>query len=505
MVVQTTGGKIRGVTRASGGAEFLGIPYAQPPVGDLRWHEPVPVQPWKDVRDASSFGAPCAQPPLGDWNRRDAAFSKEDCLFLNVLTPVWPAKEPLPVMVWLHGGANEGGTASSPLYKDGTLVQHGIMLVTVNYRLGVFGFLAHPELTRESPHKASGNYGLMDQIAALHWVQDNIAKFGGDPSNVTVFGQSAGAQDTSFLMTSPLAKGLFHKAILESGSGLNPNLPPLAESEQRGEKFAALLKAPAGSAALPFLRQLGAGELLKAVQNRDHSEPAAAEPSVDGWVLPRLPAQVFASQQQMPIPLLIGTTTREFGMQASTEELKKFIENVTGKSAPQALALYGLENGGQGANDPLYGSVANQWLADLVFRCPATTQALWQNALHQPIYEYQFEHAIPDQEAEGAVHSTDLPYVFGYYPKHGNISGAFGEVDFKLADLIENYWTNFAKRSNPNAEGLPNWPKYDGSQSFIEFTQDGRVVAQTGGLRRAQCDLHREVLKQRLSQTTPSK
>jgi para-nitrobenzyl esterase len=500
MVVQTHSGKIRGVARASGGAEFLGIPYAQPPVGELRWHEPVPPQPWNEVRDASSFGAPCAQPVLGDWNRRDAEFSKEDCLFLNVMTPVWPVKEALPVMVWLHGGANEGGTASSPLYKDGTLVQHGAVLVTVNYRLGVFGFLAHPDLTRESPHKASGNYGLMDQIAALHWVQENIAKFGGDPSNVTVFGQSAGAQDTSFLMTSPLAKGLFHKAILESGSALNPNLPSLAESEQRGEKLAASLKAPAGNGQLAYLRQLTTGELLKAAQNRAPEEPAAAGPNVDGWVLPRLPAEVFVSGQQMAIPLLIGSTTREFSMEGSPDEVKKVIEHVTGTLSPQALKLYGLADGGQGTTDPLYGPVGNQWLADLLFRCPATTQALWQNALHQPTYEYQFEHAIPAQEAEGAVHSADLPYVFGYYPKRGNISGPFGEVDFKLADLIESYWTNFAKRGNPNAEGLPNWPEYDGAQSFIEFTQDGRAVAQSGGLRRAQCDLHREVLTQRLNQ-----
>lgn len=503
LVVQISSGKIRGVARASGGAEFLGIPYAQPPVGELRWHEPVPVRPWTDVRDASSFGAPCAQPLLGDWNKRDAEFSKEDCLFLNVMTPAWPAKEPLPVMVWLHGGGNEGGTASSPLYKDGTLVQHGIVLVTVNYRLGVFGFLAHPELTRESPHKTSGNYGLMDHIAALHWVQDNIAKFGGDPSNVTVFGQSAGAQDTSYLMTSPLAKGLFHKAIVESGAGLNPNLPSLSESELRGEKLAALLKAPAGNGALAYLRQLTTGELLKAVENRDPKEPAAAEPNVDGRVLVHLPAEVFASGKQMAIPLLIGSTTREFGMQGSTDEVKKMIENVTGNLAPQALQLYGLADGGQGTTDPLYGPVGNQWLADLVFRCPSTTQAMWQNALHQRTYEYQLEHAIPGQEAEGAVHSADLPYVFGYYPKHGNISGPFGDVDFKLADLIETYWTNFARRGNPNGEGLPNWPEYDGSQAFIDFTQDGQVVAQTGGLRRAQCDLHREVLRQRLSQGKP--
>ena len=254
LVVSTTSGKLRGVSRPSGGAEFLGIPYAQPPVGDLRWHEPLPAKSWTGVREATAFGAPCAQPVLGDWNKHDSEASKEDCLFLNVMTPAWPSKAPLPVMFWLHGGANAGGTASSALYKDGTLVQHGVVLVTVNYRLSIFGFLAHPELTRESSHHASGNYGLMDQIAALRWVRDNIAKFGGDPKNITVFGQSAGAQDTSLLMTSPLSKDLFQRAIAQSGSALMPPMPSLAEAEQAGEKVAATL---AGS---PAAAPLGQGE-----------------------------------------------------------------------------------------------------------------------------------------------------------------------------------------------------------------------------------------------------
>jgi para-nitrobenzyl esterase len=500
LVVNTKAGKVRGTPRTSGGAEFLGIPYAQPPVGDLRWREPVPVEPWKDMRDASTFGAPCAQPLLGDWNRRDAESGKEDCLFLNVMTSVWPVKELLPVMIWLHGGGNDGGTASSPLYKDGTLVQHGVILVTLNYRLGVFGFFAHPGLTRESSHKASGNYGLMDQLAALRWVHENIANFGGDPGNVTLFGQSAGALDAGLLMTSPLANGLFQKVILESSSALNPNIPSLLVSEQRGEKAAALLKAPPGEGAIKFLRGLTVGELLKGLDVQDPKEPPYEEPNVDGWVIPHLPAEVFAAGKEMPVPMIIGSTTREFGMEGGPEAARNMIQEVAGKQAPKVLQVYGLADGGQGTTDPLYGPVGNQWLADFIFRCPVTTQAEWHNAARHPTYEYQFEHAIPGHEAEGAVHSADLPYVFGYYPRHGNIAGKFGEVDFKLADLIESYWTNFAKKGNPNAEGLPNWPEYDGSQAFIEFTQDGAVVAQKGGLRREQCDVHRELLKERLSQ-----
>jgi para-nitrobenzyl esterase len=499
-IVSTKSGKVRGVVRRFGGAEFLGIPYAQPPTGDRRWREPVPVQPWKDVRDASNFGAPCAQPVLGDWNKSAAEYGKEDCLFLNVLTPVWPAKGRLPVMFWLHGGGNEGGTASSALYKDGTLVSHGIVLVTVNYRLGVFGFFAHPGLTRESRREASGNYGLMDQLAALGWVLENIAKFGGDPKNITVFGQSAGSQDAGLLMTSPLAKGLFQKVVGESGSALDPNIPSLSVSEERGRKIAALLKAPSGEGAVKYLRGLTAEELLKGLEDRDSEQPPRVGPNIDGWVLPRLAAEVFAAGQQMPIPMIIGSTTREFGMPGGPNEVRKMIEGVSGNLAPKALELYGLADGGQGTTDPLYGPVANQWFADFIFRCPVTTQAEWHNAAKHPTYEYQFEHAVPGQEAEGAVHSADLPYVFGYYPKAGNISGKFGDTDYKLAQLIESYWTNFAKRGNPNSEGLPHWPEYDGSQAFIEFTQDGAVVAQTGGLRRAQCDFHRELLERRLSQ-----
>lgn len=499
LVVNAGGGSLKGATRQLGGAEFLGIPYAQPPVGDLRWREPLPAKQWDGVRDATTFGAPCAQPVLGDWNRRDAEFSKEDCLFLNVMTPVWPpkAKAVLPVMVWFHGGANAGGTASSGLYKDGTLVQHGVVLVTVNYRLSIFGFMAHPALTKESPHHASGNYALADQILALHWVQDNIAKFGGDPANVTVFGQSAGAMDAGLLMASPLTKDLFQRVIAESGSPFNFLPRSLAEAEHANEKLAASLKAPVGDE-LKYLRERSVQELLEVAQKQDSQGIPVQSPIIDGWVLPRSPAEVFAAGQQAPVALLIGTTTREFGMAGSPDEVRKFIQSVTGNLSDRAFVLYGLANGGTGNVDPMYGSAGDQWFADLVFRCPVTTQAAWQVAAHHPVYEYELQHAIPGQEAQGAVHSADLPYVFGYFPKQGNISGNFGEIDVKLADLIETYFTNFAKTGDPNSSGVPKWPEFDGSQAYIKFTQDGRVASATK-LRGAYCDLYREVLKQLLN------
>jgi len=501
-LVRTTSGPLRGVARPDGGAEFLGIPYAQPPVGDLRWHEPLPVKPWIGVRAAVSFGAPCAQPVMGDWNRHDAEAGKEDCLFLNVMTPVWPAIQPLPVMFWIHGGGNEGGSASSALYKDGTLVRHGVLLVTVNYRLGIFGFFAHPALSAESAHHGSGNYGLMDQILALRWVRENIAHFGGDPDNITVFGQSAGAVDTGLLMTSGLSKDFFQRAIAESGTSFSPPLAPLAAAEKAGETFAAGLKLPAGEEGLKQLRQMTAQQLL-ASQSSQSPRPHFG-PDIDEWVVSRQPASVFAAGEEAAIPLLFGTTAREFaaaifGIPTAQNALRKTIADFFGGLAPRALAAYGLAEGAQASDDPLYGSPADQWAADLVFRCPATAQGAWHNAAHHPTYEYEFAHAIPGQEVQGAVHSSDLPYVFGYFPKWGNIAGNFTDVDTQLSGLMESYWTNFAKTGNPNSGGLPEWPQFGVERKFIRFQQDGKVVP-LASLRDGPCGVYRASLAAR----TPS-
>jgi para-nitrobenzyl esterase len=285
--------------------------------------------------------------------------------------------------------------------------------------------------------------------------------------------------------------------IAESGSPFNFLLRPLTEAEQENEKLLAGLKLPA-SGELKDLRERSVRELLEAVGKQDPQGLPVESPIVDGWVLPRSPAEIFAAGQQAPAALLIGTTTREFGMAAPVAAVRSFIQSVTGNLADRAFTLYGLANGGTGNIDPMYGSAGDQWFADLVFRCPITTEAAWHTAANHPLYEYEFQHAIPGQEAQGAVHSADLPYVFGYFPKQGNISGNFGEIDFKLADLIEIYWTNFAKTGDPNSSGVPKWPEFGKAQGYIEFTQDGRVASATG-LRRPQCDLYRDVLKQRLN------
>lgn len=497
-MVTTTAGQVRGLARATGGAAFWGIPYAEPPVGDLRWQAPEPKKPWTGIRDVTSFGAPCAQPVQGDWNRHDAETGKEDCLYLNVIAPVWPpaTTQPLPVMLWIHGGANVGGSGGGSLYNDGTLANHGVIVVTINYRLGIFGFFAHPELTRESPHHASGNYGLMDQILALYWVRDNIAHFGGDPDNVTIFGQSAGSMDAGSLMASPLARGLFQKVIAESGAAVSFGPPPLSRAEQLGEQFASSFTIPSGQKPIAYLRSLPAQELIAKAAN---SQPEPITPDVDGYVLTRTPAQVFQSGDEAPVPLLIGTTSREFGSTDTPDQLRKRIEETTGPNAPQLLAVYGLSGNGQGKDDPLYGSPASQFSADMGFHCPITTEALWHRDAQRPTYEYELDHAIPGQEADGAVHSADLPYVFGYFPITGNLAGPFGPIDKHLAELVQSYWTNFAKTGNPNSPDLPAWPKLDKSQRYLVFTEDGQAVVSNGPLRPSQCDLYRRVLEEKLS------
>jgi para-nitrobenzyl esterase len=489
-----TGGQIRGGALEPGGAVFKGIPFAQPPVADLRWRPPMPVKPWTGARDSTAFGAPCAQNAGG----RVMENSKEDCLFLNVWTPEWPAKPRTPVMVWFHGGGNYGGTASTANYDGESLARHGVVLVTVNYRLTVFGFFAHPELTRESPHHSSGNYGLLDQIAALQWVRDNIAEFGGDPANVTIFGQSAGAVDVNVLMTSPLAKGLFHKVIAESGTvtrnpdatglamtGLGPLMPVksgpvtysdarlLPEAEQDGEKLAAILKAPSGDS-LKFLRSLPIADLLQPTAAPRMSIGPANGVVVDGWVFPKPPAEVFATGQEQRLPLLLGNNSRERTPQTTNEDLAKSAEAMYGPLASKALGLYAFNTA---QPDPLYGTPAAQWVVDTLYRCPVVAQLIWHVDAGNTAYEYQFDKTPPGREANGATHGIEVAYLFG-----------------KANDEIQQYWTNFAKTGNPNGSGLPPWPKFDArARGFMEFTSDG--PASSEGLRRAYCDLYVENVK----------
>jgi para-nitrobenzyl esterase len=494
LVVKTSAGLVRGLARDGGGARFLGIPFAQPPVGVLRWHEPLPAKAWSGMRDATAYSAPCTQPDLGDWNRNDAKKGQEDCLYLNVITPAWPKKGLLPVMFWIHGGANEGGSGMSDLYTAGTLADHGVVVVTVNYRLGVFGFLAHAELTGESPHHASGNYGLMDQILALKWVIANIERFGGDAKNITVFGQSAGAMDTGWLMAS-IAKGLFEKAIQESGAPIDPMVASLAAAEAAGEKFASAMGAPEGAGQIAFLREIPAGELIRKLTA--HEPHQRFGPDVDGWVLTRAPAEVFAAGEEAKIPLLLGTTTREFGGNQTPDQLREIITTRAGQFAPQQLNAYGLEDGRAGTNDPVYGSAADQIAADSIFRCPALAEAQWHSMAHHATFQYEFNYPVPGQPE--AIHSTDLSFVFGYYPKDGNLAGAYTAADWKFADMVESYFTNFAKKGNPNGAGLPVWPEFGATAAYVKFTREG-TVEEGKDLRGGQCNVFRDIIEARMKQ-----
>lgn len=501
-IVAVTGGQIRGrLLPSPGGAVFEGIPFAQPPIGELRWREPAPVKPWVGVREAVAFGASCTQNNL-TWNAQEFVGNQEDCLYLNVWTPQWPAKTRRPVMLFIHGGGNVSG-ASSVDYLDGaSLARRGIVVVSTNYRLGVFGFFAHPELTRESPHNASGNYGLMDQIAALKWIHENISKFGGDPSNITVFGHSAGSWDIGMLMASPLTKGLFERAIQQSGPIYSPtSMPSLAESEEAGRQLAQRLKAPPENA-IAHLRGLSAQELQNSVfppnpPTGTSSKRGGVGLNVDGWVLTRAPSVVFAAAEELPVPLMIGNAAREMGGGAPPDAVRKSIADTYADFAPEALALYGLtETGSKGNADPLYGDAADQWYADSRFRCGSVMEAEYHVTNLHPVYEYQFDRAIPGRAA--TAHAAELPYVFGNLLPSGFVGGPFGPGDRRISDQMQLYWTNFAKTGDPNGKSLPKWPRYDPKlRGYLEFTDNGPLVKEN--LRRPFCALFIESVNRQVN------
>ena len=480
------GGRIQGSALERGGAVFKGVPFAQPPVEALRWREPQPVKPWSGVRSATSFAAPCAQNAGG----RMLENSSEDCLYLNVWTPEWPPRPGKPVMFWMHGGGNYAGWTGSPNFDGENLARHGVVLVSAAYRLTAFGFFAHPELTSESPHHASGNYGLMDQIAALKWVHDNIANFGGDPGNVTIFGQSAGAVDATVLMTSPVAAGLFHKVIAESGTvtrnpdaatlamtALGPvmpvksgdvsysDAPALAEAEKNGEELL--------PGKLSDLRSLPAVDILKATASPRKSIGPANGVVVDGWVLPKAPAEVFATGNEHRVPLLAGNNARERTAPPTTPgDLGGAMQAMYGPLGATAAIIY------RSQSDPLYGDSATQWVVDTMYRCPVVAELSWHVAAGNPAWEYQFE--------RGVAHGAEVPYVFGTLKSPGG-------VDRRISDTMQEYWTNFAKSGNPG------WrPFSKSSHAYLEFTSDGPVPSEA--LRQPFCALYLENVNRLMKQ-----
>jgi para-nitrobenzyl esterase len=471
---------------------FRGLPYAAPPVGERRWQPPGAGAPWGGVRKAKEFGPRCVQARIfADMMFRDAM--SEDCLYLNVWTPVPFSKEHRPVMVWIHGGGFVAGSASEPRQDGERLAAKGVVVVSFNYRLGALGFLAHPELTKESGHRASGNYGLLDQVAALRWVRTNIAAFGGDPANVTIFGESAGSLAVSALMASPLAEGLFQRAVGESGAFFAARnqamgLSTLAESEEQGRKLAASL----GADSLAALRSWPAEDVLRASM----ADPGQRfGPSLDGYLLPGDVYATFAAGKQSRVPLLAGWNADEIRSSVTLAPegptARGFADRVRARFGDRAEALLraypagsdaeALESAASLASDLFIGYVTWKWIE------------VHSRTGLSPVFRYSFDRAIPVPPGHqvngvpatavqiGARHAGEIEYVFGTL---GSLPAVpWQPEDRQLSELMMKFWTNFARSGDPNGESLPQWPRYEGASGYQVLHLDDRTHAAPDGRR----------------------
>ncbi len=486
--LQIEGGQLADVSAGPSGVRvFKGIPYAAPPIGEMRWQAPGPVTAWDGIRAATEWGPRCVQSNrLGDLDPLNKRMD-EDCLYLNVWTPATSIDQALPVMVWIHGGSNLNGAGSQPEYDGSNLASKGVVLVTINYRLDVFGFLAHPDLTKESGTNSSGNYGLLDQIAALKWVQKNIRVFGGDPSRVTIFGESAGAFDVSLLMASPLTKGLFVRAIGESGGALTP-IPafgpkPLQIGEQDGIKFVHSL----GASSIGDLRTKSARELLDAAIKSPITYGFGV---VDGYVVPEHPALIYGQGKQNDVPLLVGWNADEGSYFAAPIKLDSptYVERVRTQfkdNADKVLQLYP-----PGSNSAEERASFTALLGDEII---AYGGWAWSEraakAEKSPVFRYYFTRRPPGAPelsvnpiaAPGVYHFAEIYYVFNNL--HVMKDWPWSAEDRRLADAISSYWTNFAKSGDPNGSGLPRWDAYKASN-------DGQVI-ELGETIRMQSQPHR--------------
>ena len=471
----------RAAAKSPGMKVYRGIPHAAPPVGDLRWKAPQPAAAWKGVRQATEFGSGCMQTPPA-WLPQKAILlykslvspsQSEDCLYLNVWTPANSAGDKLPVMFWIHGGGFTFGSASIDGYDGENLARKGVVVVTSNYRLGIFGFFALPELTAESPHHASGNYGLMDMIAALQWVRKNIAAFGGNPRNVTIFGESSGAGAVNLLTASPPAKGLFQRAIAESGAEfVEMNSPPMTtrrDAEHEGVKLASGMGATQD--VLKTLRAKPAIEILKATASSDSLGSAI----VDGWVLPQDVDTVYAQGKQNDVPTIVGSNANEgTALMPPVKSAARFVARVKqryGDVAGEFLKIYPAGSDAQ-AVESAYASFSDEvgWEMRHWARLQTKTG-------HRPAYRYYFSHRPPGPQGEqlGAFHALELAYVFGNFMIY---PFPWDDTDRKLSETIISYWTNLAKTGDPNGEGLPKWPAYNpADDNVLDFADPVTVRA----------------------------
>jgi para-nitrobenzyl esterase len=483
--VRTPKGVLQGGVTAENKVRFFkGIPFAAPPVGPLRWRAPQPVKAWTGVRNATEFGPRCIQARIfEDMVFRDNGPS-EDCLYLNVWAPETafarkaPGKVKLPVMFWIYGGGFMGGGSSEPRQDGGNLSTKGVVVVSFNYRLGIFGYFAHPDAAKESEHNSAGNYGLLDQVAALQWVHDNIALFGGNPDNVTIFGESAGSLSVSAMCASPQAKGLFRRAIGESGAffraGIGPR--PRAQAEEADMKFA---QSAFGTTSLEKLRTLPTEQVLEAARKE---KGLRFIPDVDGWFLPESVEAIYAAGKQNRVALLAGWNTDEgnfrgfFRDQAPTPE--KFAEIAReryGDKADMFLKLYPASTEAEAKRSA--GDIAGD-----NFIAFGTWKWIEQHTktLGVPVYRYHFEQNLPLAEP-ASPHAGEIEYVFRVLPAR---KLPWRPEDQQVSELLASYWTNFAKTGNPNGPGLPLWPVYR--------AEDGYQVMHLGGNPKAGPDDRRE-------------
>lgn len=455
--VQVTGGTIEGVEQ-DGILTYKGIPFAAPPVGDLRWKAPTPVKSWEGVKKADSFCDACMQAENAMGN---TAPVNEDCLYLNVWTPAKKVDENMPVIYWVHGGGYSGGSTSIPMYDGTGFAKKGVVMVAVAYRLGPFGFLAHPELSAESG-KGSGAYGIQDMVAGLEWVKENISKFGGDPSNVTIFGHSAGGAAVSLLAATPLAQGLFHRAICMSGGSFTPlmttnqtgiglGMPSLKLAESNGEDFFKKL----GVADLKAARALSAEDIQKALTGGIRFRPVA-----DGYVISKDLYSLHREGNFNYTPVLLGHTSDEMGSFGRTQDItsKEFEEQIKSQYGPNADAFISTY---PHSTDAEATRSSKDLRNDSSFSWNTWTWSRLQswNGKYKA-FQYYFDYH-PDSPDGGSGHGSDVPHAFQTLPEDS------GEEDLKLSDMISSYWVNFARTGDPNGPGLPEWPAFSEDNSIV--------------------------------------
>jgi len=484
---------------------YKGIPFAAPPVGPLRWKAPQSVKAWTTERACTEYGPSCPQPNLLEriYGQKLGPTS-EDCLYLNVWTAAKKPTDRLPVMVWIHGGGYTMGSGATPAYDGASLARQGVVLVTINYRLGPFGWLAHPQLSKESAHNSSGNYGLLDQIAALEWVKRNIAAFGGDASRVTVFGESAGAGSVCYLMASPLARGLFARAIAESGSafGANRHLREAWYGQESAEKLGERVarEMAGGQAADPIaaLRAKSTEEILNgsnvAASSFFASDSNRFAPIVDGWVIPDDPGAIFESGKQANVPLIVGTNADEGSIfvlglpMNSVEAYSTLVRRIYGAHADEVLALYPASDASE------IRSALSRNITDSFFVTGARYFAETASKVNDKTFVYHFTHISGDPRRRmlGAFHASEIPYVF--MTQDGGF-GTYDDKDHELGRVMSAYWVQFATTGDPNGAARPAWPKYTAaSDQHIEF---GDQIAVKANLRKPAVDLFKRIALER--------